>query len=204
MIAKLAHYDAGFEVTINEWSMYMNVAYRFLEGHRDQHGQTFYPFIDSWSHHASTSDMLRPVSFPDMPINASSVVLVEGDFTTVFKDGAGTYDVVLTYFFIDTARNLMSYFDTIYRLLRPGGYWVNFGPLLYGSAPFVQLSLDEIVAVVEEEFGFQLLDVGDACGDVTLPGKNVRGMEAIYGFNDRALTRNAYNSQFWVAQKQGD
>lgn len=181
--------------------MYMNIAYRFLESHRERHTQTFYPFVDSWSHHASTRDMIRPVSFPDVRINASSVVLVEGDFTTGFKDGAGTYDVVITYFFIDTARNLVSYFDTIHMLLRPGGYWLNFGPLLYGTAPFVQLSLDEIVSVVES-FGFQFLETKDTCGDITLPGKHVRGKEAIYGFDDRALTRNAYNAQFWIAQKQ--
>src|SRR5690606_9033859 len=106
--------------------------------------ESVYPFIDYWSHHISTADMMRQVSFPDAPVNATDALLVEGDFTTVFDGKEGTFDGVVTHFFIDTARNLMSYLETIHRLLPPGGDWVNFGPLLYGTGPFVQLSLEEI------------------------------------------------------------
>ena len=187
--------------------MYMNVVYRFLEAHAHQPGsESLHPFIDNWSHHATASDMQRRVSFPDVALNSSEVLLIEGDFTTVFRS-TGTpppmlYDVIITYFFIDTARNLAAYFDTINALLRPGGYWINLGPLLYGTAPFVQLPLEDIVTVVEEGLGFKFLDVaGSECGEITLPGKLIRGMEAAYGFDDRALTRNAYNAQFWVAQR---
>ncbi|KAH7161735.1 N2227-like protein-domain-containing protein [Dactylonectria macrodidyma] len=190
----------GFDVTVNEWSMYMNVAYRFLETHRSRHSESVYPFIDGWSHHATEADMHRKLTFPDVSINASAVVMVEGDFTTAFQHQAGHYDVVVTYFFIDTARNLMSYFDTIKKVLKPGGYWINLGPLLYGTGPFVQLSLEEIV-LVTEAMGFSYLDTDKSCGDLTIPGRNVRGMEAIYGFDDRALTKNAYNAQFWVANR---
>lgn len=198
--------------------MYQNVAYRYLEQQLPQQGAnatTIHPFLDSWSHHRSTADMLRPVSFPDAAVDAGSVVLVEGDFTTVFRDSdgphaAGSFDALVTHFFIDTARNLMNYFDTIARLLRPGGYWVNFGPLLYGTGPYVQLALDEIVAVAEA-MGFEFLDVPARDDDdddngcrstVTLPGKKVRGIEAVYGFDERALTKNAYDAQFWVARKR--
>jgi carnosine N-methyltransferase len=186
--------------------MSMNVAYRFLEAHAHRpRAETVHPFIDSWSHHARTSDMTRPMSFPDQPLNASNVLLVEGDFTTVFNSvrPKPQFDVIVTYFFIDTARNLMGYLDTIQTYLKPGGRWVNLGPLLYGTAPFVQLSLEDIIAVAEEGLGFEFLDVaGTECGEITLEGKMVRGMEAAYGFNDRALTKNAYQAQFWVAQKK--
>ncbi|GAB1315871.1 Carnosine N-methyltransferase [Madurella fahalii] len=203
-VGRLGHEIAqlkGFEVTNNEWSMYQNVAYRFLERHGRRDAHTIYPFVDSWSHHRSTADMMRPISFPEARVNASRVVLVEGDFTTVFHDDAAAFDAVVTHFFIDTARNLMSYFDTIYRILKPGGYWVNFGPLLYGTGPFVQLSLEEIV-VVAEAMGFEFIEVPEGCGEVILPGKAVRGLEAVYGFDERALTKNAYNAQFWVARRR--
>ena len=182
--------------------MYMNAAYRFLESHHRRHSGSFYPFVDSWSHHATTGDMLRQVLFPDVAIDVSSVLLIEGDFTTILREHGGTYDIVLTYFFIDTARNLMSYLNAIYMLLKPGGHWINFGPLLYGSAPFVQLSLEEII-VISETLGFKFLESPPICGDLTFPGKQIRGKEAIYGFNERALTKNAYNAQFWIAQKVG-
>lgn len=114
----------GFEVTNNECSMYQNVVYRFLEagGRRSHHG-VVYPFVDSWSYHKTTSDMLRGVSFPDVPLSrAGDVVLVEGDFTTAFGGETAHFDVVVTHFFIDTARNLMNYFESIVRILKPGGY----------------------------------------------------------------------------------
>lgn len=189
--------------------MYVNVLYRFLEAHaHNKDIDSIHPFIDSWSHHATTADMLRGLTFPDVPLNKSQVVLVEGDFTTVFTSNVKKntpkpqYDVIVTYFFIDTARNLISYFETIKTLLRPGGYWINLGPLLYGTAPFVKLSVEEILDVMEKGLGFEMLDVAgeEQCGTYTFEGKFVRGMEAAYGFNSEALTKNAYTAQFWVAR----
>ncbi|KAF9762207.1 hypothetical protein IL306_003500 [Fusarium sp. DS 682] len=195
-IAKLG----GFEVTVNEWSMYMNIAYRFIEANRAQNTHSFHPFIDGWSHHATESDMTRKLTFPDTSLNSTSVVLIEGDFTTVFDDKTGHYDVIVTYFFIDTARNLMSYLDTIKKVLKPGGHWINLGPLLYGTGPFVQLTLEEIVQVTEA-MGFEYLDTDESCGLLTFEGRTIRSMEAVYGFDDRALTKSAYNAQFWVARR---
>ncbi|KAL4726610.1 hypothetical protein ACLX1H_005498 [Fusarium chlamydosporum] len=189
----------GFDVTINEWSMYMNVAYRFIEANRSRNMHSFHPFVDNWSHHATQSNMIRPLSFPDVPLNSTSVVLIEGDFITAFP-AAGEYDVVVTYFFIDTARNLMSYLDTIKKVLKPGGHWINLGPLLYGTGPFVQLSLEEVL-VVSEALGFEFLETEDSCGEKTFEGRTVRSMEAAYGFDNRALTKSAYNAQFWVARR---
>jgi SAM-dependent methyltransferase len=180
--------------------MYQNIAYRFLENHPHRSAHTIHPFADSWSHHISTMNMLRGISFPEVFVNTSGVVLVEGDFTTVFHDESSAFDAVVTHFFIDTARNLMSYFDTIHRILKPGGHWINFGPLLYGTAPFVQLSLEEIVTIIEA-MGFQFIETPDRCGELTLLGVKVRGMEAVYGFDEAALTKNAYNAQFWVVRR---
>ncbi|KXH69427.1 hypothetical protein CSAL01_13600 [Colletotrichum salicis] len=202
-IGRLAHEVASlgwFEVTMNEWSSFMNLTYRFLETHREAEMRSFHPFVDSWSHHATTADMLRPVSFPDKLVNASAVLLVEGDFTSISKHNEGEYDVIVTHFFIDTARNFMTYLDTIYSLLRTGGHWVNCGPLLWGTGPFVQLSLDEIVEVTKS-IGFEFLESKKACGGVTLRGEKVRGKEALYGFDSKALTANAYLAQSWVAKK---
>lgn len=202
-LGRLGHEVASlgdFEVTVNEWSMYMNLAYRFLEAHPRPGSQSVHPFIDSWSHHATNADMFRGVSFPDARVNASTVVLVEGDFVSEFKGSRGEFDAVITLFFIDTARNVMSYLDTIHAALKTGGYWINFGPLLWGTAPFVQLSLEEIVAIAQG-MGFEFVDTSDTCGEATFEGSSVRGKQAVYGFNDRALTRNAYSAQFWVARK---
>jgi carnosine N-methyltransferase len=216
--------------------MYQNLAYRFLSSQDHRNDITIYPFVDSWSHHKSNADMLRPISIPDVPLLPTDVLLIEGDFTTIFNenpqrysklhrffhpdralpskvdkfDGSEYFDVVTTHFFIDTARNIMSYFDTIHKILKSGGYWINFGPLLYGTGPWVQLSLEEIVAVVES-LGFEFIqmdgmgiarEMHDVCGEVSRPEKGVREKEAIYGFDERALTKNAYAAQFWVVRKK--
>lgn len=179
--------------------MYMNIAYRYLASRAAINSIAFHPFIDSLSHHLTTQDLLRSVQAPEVQPN-SSVLLVEGDFTTAFSKQPADCDVIVTHFFIDTARNVMSYFDTIHRLLKPGGHWINFGPLLWGTAPFVQLSLDEIVAVVES-MGFEFLELDEQCGDVSLEGKRVRWKTAEYGFNGKALTRNVYKAQAWAVRK---
>ncbi|KAH9876594.1 hypothetical protein J1614_003725 [Plenodomus biglobosus] len=201
-VGRLGHEIAnlgGFEVTINEWSMFMNIGYRFIESQSGPHAFAFHPFIDGMSHHATTSDMLRSITAPNIVPNRE-VLLVEGDFNTALNDQQGQFDIIVTHYFIDTARNLMAYFDTIHRLLQPGGKWINFGPLLYGTGPFVQLSLDEIIAIVEH-MGFVFEDLGDDCGELTFDGKKVRSKQSEYGFNRKALTRYAYLAQAWIVRK---
>lgn len=186
---------------MNEWSMYMNLAYRYLSSLSDPDSVAFHPYIDWWSHHALTADLQRSVTFPDQVINQSSVILIEGDFTTTFAKHTGQYDIIVTLFFIDTARNLISYLETIHQLLRPGGRWINLGPLLYGTAPFVQLSLDEIVAL-SARIGFEFQETDAKIGNITIPGLPVRGFEVAYSRNGRGLNKNAYQAQYWEAVKR--
>lgn len=192
----------------------MNLAYRYLMSPASTAplSTTIHPFIDWWSHQPSTSELHREISFPDVPINPLSVNLVEGDFTTAFQrpEDEKSFDAVVTLFFIDTARNLVSYFETIHRLLKDSsdhgsagnsGLWLNVGPLLYGSAPYVQLSLEEIIRL-SEAMGFEFFETDPKWGNLSLPGRQVRGKEAPYGFNSKALSKNAYWAQFWLAQKK--
>ncbi|KAF2849519.1 N2227-domain-containing protein [Plenodomus tracheiphilus IPT5] len=179
-VGRLGHDIAnlgGFEVTINEWSMFMNVGYRFIDSQSASDAFAFHPFIDGMSHHATTSDMLRPILAPNIAPNGE-VLLVEGDFNTAFNGQEGQFDVVVTHYFIDTARNLMAYFDTIHRLLPP----------------------DEIIAIVED-MGFVFEDLSDECGELTFEGKKVRSKQSEYGFNRKALTRHAYLAQAWIVRK---
>lgn len=41
------------------------------------------------------------------------------------------WDCVTTCFFIDCAPNVIAFVETIYKILKPGGIWINLGPLLY-------------------------------------------------------------------------
>lgn len=48
----------------------------------------------------------------------------------VYRD-ANYWDCVATSFFIDCANNVIEFVEVIYNILKPGGIWVNLGPLLY-------------------------------------------------------------------------
>ena len=50
-----------------------------------------------------------------------------------------SWDCVATVFFIDTAHNIVEYIETIWNILKPGGYWVNFGEA-YSEAALKLLS----------------------------------------------------------------
>jgi SAM-dependent methyltransferase len=210
-----------FAVTLNEISPSMNMAYHYLTTlTTPSNAATIYPYVDWWSHRATTAHLKRLVEFPDdiapltLPLSqqggAGSVSLIEGDFTTSLKSRSGTYDVIVTHFFLDTAPNILSYLETLHSLLKPGGVWVNFGPLLYGSAPAVQLSMDEVIAVAED-LGFEIEEVEDVDEDVYGYGtcgrpmefdRRVRGKEVPYASDVESLSRNAYLAQFWVATKK--
>ena len=61
-----------------------------------------------------------------------------GGFDAVYSasnsnDHANRFDLVVTCFFIDTAENILDYIAVIYHVLRPGGLWINVGPLHYHS-----------------------------------------------------------------------
>lgn len=55
--------------------------------------------------------------------------MVAGEFLEVYDlpSEHGQWNAVVTCFFLDTAPDPVAYIDLIYRLLRPGGWWINFG-----------------------------------------------------------------------------
>lgn len=190
----------NMEVTSNEYSYYMNLAYRYIETLNIPKSVRFHPYLDWWSYQPNPDERIAEVTIPDVPVNASNVLICEGDFMHIFDHETGHYDVVVTLFFIDTAKNSLDYIDNINRLLKPGGLWINLGPLLYGTNPIMQLSLEEMVQV-SETMGFKFLDTDEKWGTISLPGKTVRSKDINYLVNARSIRRNVYITQFWVAEK---
>lgn len=134
-------------------------------------------------------ELLKEVRSPDVSINSSNVLLVEGDFLSVFENSTGESDAIVTLFFIDTAKNLLDYLDVIHQLLKPGGLWINLGSSLFGASPFLQLSLEDLVGV-NEEMGFE------KWGELSLPEKKLRTREVSYLFNERAYRKKLYEAHF--------
>jgi len=139
--------------------------------------------------------------------------MTAGEFLEVYGEQRGCWDALVTCFFLDTAPVVFEYMETIHRLLRPGGIWINFGPLLYhwkGGGPMgvgeeederfrrsVELSWEEIRHVMTgqegeggEAFRFDMKRE-DFCGPVT------------YAADPTSMMRTVYDCVFFVAAKKG-
>lgn len=88
--------------------------------------------------------------------------MAAGEFLDVYADDVQQWDAVVTVFMLDTAHNIIDYIETIARMLKPNGYWLNFGPLLYHYAdiddePTLELPLEEVRRVMQRA-GFEVHD----------------------------------------------
>lgn len=90
--------------------------------------------------------------------------MVAGDFVEVYgeEQHIEKWDCIVTCFFIDTAKNILEYIEIFHRILKPGGLWINIGPLLYHyeNSPgemSIELSLDQVKCAIKETgFLFQV------------------------------------------------
>lgn len=87
------------------------------------------------------------------PVQDFHFVLADARFPTARP---GAFDLVLTPWYIDrVGQSLASVARTVYRALRPGGRWLNHGPLIYDQRPLAeQLTLPELCDLVAG-LGFQ-------------------------------------------------
>jgi carnosine N-methyltransferase len=71
-------------------------------------------------------------AFPDEDEGTGSRALKQAPLDRICslmltRDMSAGFDCVVTCFFMDTAKNVVSYVENIHRLLKPGGVWVNMG-----------------------------------------------------------------------------
>lgn len=145
----------GFQTHAMEYSHLMNTAAQFifeLEGSSDGYPSQFefYPYVHDFSHQASGDSQLRGVVSPNItslkkPPNLS---LEFGDFTELALTQSKSYDAIVSLFLIDTAENALQYLEAIHTLLKPGGIWINYGPLKWGTAPQVEFTQEELEMVI--------------------------------------------------------
>ncbi len=193
----------GFRTTTVELSPYMNVALDFIlssdsTSRAFQH--TIHPHAHWFSHQRNNEALFRPVAFPDvLPRLSETFHVLADDFLRLrqpkrsSQDGTtkSGYDVIVTLFFVDTSLNIIATLEQIHRLLRPGGRWINLGPLLWagGFQPSLELSLDEVLRLVDV-VGF---DVDQ---------ETRRTIDCEYTADSAAMMRWIYEAEFWVARKR--
>ena len=131
----------GFETEGNEFSYYMLFAASFVLNCCDEQ-QPFRiaPYWHTPLNHASFENQYREVIVPDESPGANahkftcgSMAMCAGDFVEVYgaKEYENAFDAVACCFFLDTAKNIIEYLETIKSCLRKNGTFCSIGPLLW-------------------------------------------------------------------------
>lgn len=163
-LGKIAYEVAklGFaQVRAVEFSGLMHVCNQFI--YHNQKNHSIFPYVHTTSNFVNTLSQLRtselkPVEKPE------NLVLDLQDFRKLEIDDKFDNVVVISAFFIDTAENLIDYFDKIKELTASrrsnnikNGYWINIGPLKYGTAALVELNAEEIQRI-RKQMGWKDID----------------------------------------------
>lgn len=103
-----------------------------------------------------------------------------------------SWDCMLSAFFLDTARNIIVYLEAVWKILKPGGYLINLGPLLYhfddnADSPSIELCYDELREIILK-LGFVFV-------------KEEYPLASPYIANPKSMMTLSYNCVFFVLQK---
>jgi carnosine N-methyltransferase len=109
----------------------------------------------------------------------------------VYKKQENSWNSVVTCFFLDTANNILEYVDIIYKILKPGGCWINLGPLLYHYTEMqnecsIELSWEELKYIIIN-MGFEL--------------KQERIVDCYYSSDIDSMLKTIYKCVFFTAIK---
>jgi carnosine N-methyltransferase len=118
--------------------------------------------------------------------------LISGDFLDIYSKQPNEWNCIVTCFFIDTAKNIFEYIETIWNALDKDGIWINFGPLLYHYSDFpgefsIELSYDELREVIQSS-GFEIVK------------ESLK--QSTYASNVKSMLQMVYRNVFFVAKKK--
>jgi carnosine N-methyltransferase len=224
---------AGYEVEANEVSHHQLLGSLSMLNHaEDDLKYTLYPWALSFSNHVFRGDQFATVLIPDIQAKTlmarcarpSTLTINMNDFVTEYSKPCykSSFDAVTTLFFIDTAPNLLDYITTVRHCLKPGGVWINVGPLLwncYENGPAGRQegdTDDDISEKIRHHF-----DSSDMMGSrpqmLEFSNDEVMALLEIFGFivevqntdigeagfvaNPRSMLQNMYRLSHWVARK---
>lgn len=188
----------GFSAQGNEVSSFMLFPSNFILNHCVQQRHDFYPFVHQSSNVFESETQLKKLSFPDVfPSSIDAGVdfsMVAGNFIQVYStpENADHFDCIVTCFFLDTASNVLKYLKTLYKTLKPGGLWINLGPLLYH---FEDMSSEDSI-----EPSFDVLrEMIESCNFEFLEEKT--DVRCSYTQNQSSMLHYTYKCVYFVCRK---
>ncbi|KAJ2694654.1 hypothetical protein H4218_005509 [Coemansia sp. IMI 209128] len=193
----------GFSTQGNEFSYFMLFASNYiLNSSLEENEHVVYPYIHQFSHVASSEDQMRAVYIPDalpsnMPYSATAEFsMTAGDFIEVYgaEDEKEKWNAIVTCFFMDTARNVLAYLETIWNALNPGGVWINLGPLLWH---FDNVAGESSIELTRDEFLKLAVKMGFAFDEK----KHKDDIVLTYTADSKSMLQYTYHAFMCVARK---
>jgi carnosine N-methyltransferase len=155
-----------------------------------------FPFLHQLSGLDTFADSLLAADFPDRNDHDPAALLADGRLRLLAGQFAGlaeaaddTYDAVVTCYFIDVVGDMAAAIGIIHRLLRPGGYWINMGPMMlhHGDDAFFTTQTLEDVSRIAAGVGFEII--------------REERIETTYIANPAAHIRTMYKCKLSVARR---
>jgi carnosine N-methyltransferase len=105
---------------------------------------SFFPTRDA----ISIVDWIRRI--PAQSTKGGSFTVQYGDFLSAYGDKSKheSFDIIVTCFFIDTFANILEPLAVIQHILKPGGLWINAGPLHYHGKPAIPYSYAQLERII--------------------------------------------------------
>ncbi|ODV84592.1 hypothetical protein CANARDRAFT_29117 [[Candida] arabinofermentans NRRL YB-2248] len=160
-----------------------------------------HPYIHNYSNQLSNDLQFRSVEFEQLNMKPNNLTIHKHDFNhfdiTKYhtKEELPPNILILTCFFLDTAENLIDYFDSINRIcdnFKGSKTWINVGPLKYGTAAKCELNYQELKSV-RDKMGWETISEDEDSGDVDVLG---------YLTDEESLWRGYYGVTKWTCIKK--
>jgi carnosine N-methyltransferase len=220
----------GYGVQGNDFSLFMLLASDFiLNGGiaTPDHSLTISPWmLESRNVHVS-SDTIRTVRIPDVdPLDILSGAddgsampefsMAAGEFGSIYNHPKeeGRWCAVVSSFFLDACPSIVESLQLIYRMLRPGGLLINFGPLLFHWSGPAMRPDDKTPADYQARYSFldkRYMNSVDMCyEDVREIMINIgfeiieerTGVKCLYTADRRSMMNMVYRCVNFVARKR--
>lgn len=120
--------------------------------------------------------------------------MIAGEFVQIYGNPSqeGQWDCVCCSFFIDCANNIVDFLEIIYKILKPDGIFINYGPLLYHYCDVPsEISIEpcyEDLREIIENIGFKFL-------------KEETKVKSQYSQNPASMLQLEYDAVFFVVKK---
>jgi carnosine N-methyltransferase len=189
---------AGYKAQGNEFSYFMLLSSNFiLNCTTTKEEYEIQPLIHSFSNLFWEDAPFKQVKVPDENLmeelknSSGEMSMVAGEFVDIYKNQLNSWDGLVTCFFLDTANNIIEYIETIHKILKIGGLWVNMGPLLYHYSEIekecsIELSWDEVKYIIVS-MGFEI--------------KKEDIKESVYSSDCDSMMKTVYRCIYFTAVK---